>query len=157
MVNISRDYLAPDVGFAQRASVGPTSSAELIVQIAASVLKDHEYDTFFSLEGAGSLPRLFIDTLEIAESESSHSLESEHTNNLKPSGKRKRQSNNLNEDSQTQKTLSIIHPRSTEWIPYADVAHYVQDRIRKGLERMPGQVVGHTWSCYKDPRTGGTS
>ncbi|KAJ1117434.1 hypothetical protein NDU88_005634 [Pleurodeles waltl] len=50
MVNMPRDDLAPNVGLAQTASVGPSSSAEILVQMAASVLKDYEYDPFSSLE-----------------------------------------------------------------------------------------------------------
>ncbi|KAJ1081633.1 hypothetical protein NDU88_001811 [Pleurodeles waltl] len=55
--------------------------------MAASVLKDPKYDPFFSLEGAGSLPRLSTNTLKTVESESFHSLDSELANDPKPLGK----------------------------------------------------------------------
>ncbi|KAJ1087503.1 hypothetical protein NDU88_000672 [Pleurodeles waltl] len=46
----------------------------------------------------------------------------------------------MQEEAQPPRTLSfdpenIIHPWSTEWIPCVEVAHYVQDRIRKGFDR----------------------
>ncbi|KAJ1152381.1 hypothetical protein NDU88_005156 [Pleurodeles waltl] len=57
---------------------------------------------------------------------------SEHTVDPKTTGKRKhkRESRYIEEEKQTQKTLSfgpeaIIHPLSTEWIPYVKVAPYV--------------------------------
>ncbi|KAJ1084011.1 hypothetical protein NDU88_004166 [Pleurodeles waltl] len=140
MVNMPRYDLAPDVGFAERASVGPTSLAETLAQMAASVIKNHKYDPLPSLEAAGSLPRLSTNTLDAVESGSSHSSESEHTDELKPSGKRKRKSGNIEEVNQTQRTLpfdleAIIYQRSTKWIPCAEVVHYVQNRIRKGFNR----------------------
>ncbi|KAJ1184283.1 hypothetical protein NDU88_001091 [Pleurodeles waltl] len=88
MVNMSSDDLAPDVGFAQRASVGPSLSADILVQMAASVIKDHEYDLFPSLEATGSLPRMSSNTLDAAKSDSSHSSKSERTDDPKPTGKR---------------------------------------------------------------------
>ncbi|KAJ1110789.1 hypothetical protein NDU88_008135 [Pleurodeles waltl] len=47
--NASKDDLTSDLGFTQRASLGPASSAEILAQMAASVLKDHEYGSFTSL------------------------------------------------------------------------------------------------------------
>ncbi|KAJ1136414.1 hypothetical protein NDU88_002831 [Pleurodeles waltl] len=107
MENMPRDDLAPDVGFARTDSLGPTSSADFLEQIAASVIKDHKYNPFTSLEAAGSLPRLHTNTLDATESDSSHSSKWEPTDDPKPSGKRKRKSRNIEEQNQTQNTLSF--------------------------------------------------
>ncbi|KAJ1187018.1 hypothetical protein NDU88_003797, partial [Pleurodeles waltl] len=140
MVNTSRDDLAPDAGFAQKTSVGPSSSADILAQMAASVIKDHKYDLFPSLEASGSLPRMSSNISVAAESDSSLSSASQCREDPKHTGKRKRKSHNIEEENQTPKMLSfdleaIIHPRSTEWVPCAEVAHYVQDRIRKSFDR----------------------
>ncbi|KAJ1205415.1 hypothetical protein NDU88_000850 [Pleurodeles waltl] len=138
IANMSRDDLTSDAGFAQRASVGPTSLAEIFAQMAVSVLKDHEYDSFTSVEASGSIPRFSPDTLYASQSASSHSSDSDQADHPKPSGKCKRKSRIFEKDNKTQRTLSfdpeaIIHPLSTQWIPCSEVLRYVQDRVIKGF------------------------
>ncbi|KAJ1149902.1 hypothetical protein NDU88_002701 [Pleurodeles waltl] len=129
-----------DVGFPRRASKGPASSTEILAQMAASVLQDHEYGSFPTPE----IPETGMEpSIQTEGNPSSNSLTSGSDLDQiepKPSGKRKRKSRNTHESDQTPFTLTfdpenIIHPRSTEWIPCAEVAQYVQDRIRKGFDR----------------------
>ncbi|KAJ1184286.1 hypothetical protein NDU88_001094 [Pleurodeles waltl] len=104
---------------------------------AVSVLKGHEYDSFTPLEASVSVPGLSTIRLAASQSASSHSSVSDQVrNDPKPSGKRKQKSRTIEEDNQTQPTLSfdpesIIHPRSTEWVLCIEVAHYVQDKLCK--------------------------
>ncbi|KAJ1128613.1 hypothetical protein NDU88_006989 [Pleurodeles waltl] len=127
-----------NMGFPRQASKGPSSSAEILAHMAASVLQDHEYGSLQTQE----IPETFLELSMLTEGNpSSHSLSSDSDHiEPKPSGKRKRKSLNTQESDQTLRNLSfdpenIIHLRSTEWIPCAEVALYVQDRIRKGFDR----------------------
>ncbi|KAJ1177059.1 hypothetical protein NDU88_002323 [Pleurodeles waltl] len=125
-----------NIGFPRRASKGPASSAEILAHMAASVLQDHKYSSLQTPE-TGLEPSMLIEG-----NPSPHSLSSDSDQDQiepKPSGKRKRKSRNTQESDQTLRNLSfdpenIIHPRSTEWIPCAEVALCVQDRIRKGFD-----------------------
>ncbi|KAJ1207762.1 hypothetical protein NDU88_003152 [Pleurodeles waltl] len=138
-LNVSGEELTPDLGLAQRASVGPSSS-EIFALMAFSVLKDHDYEPFALLGRAGLTSGRSPIALNASQSTSSHfSVSEQAKNDPKAAGTRKRKSKNV-KDSQALCNLSfdpqaIIRPRSTEWIPYAKVVHYVQDRIRKGFDR----------------------
>ncbi|KAJ1218458.1 hypothetical protein NDU88_006038 [Pleurodeles waltl] len=127
------------MGFPRRASKGPASSAEILAHMAASILQDHEYGSLQTPE----IPETGLEPSMLTEGNpSSHSSSSDSDQDQiepKPSGKRKHRSRNTQESDQTLRNLSfypenIIHARSTEWIPCAEVALYVQDRIRKGFD-----------------------
>ncbi|KAJ1169740.1 hypothetical protein NDU88_001631 [Pleurodeles waltl] len=98
---MSRDDLTSDLGRAQRASMGPASSAEVLVQMAASVLMDHKYDPLFTLEASSPAPGLSAVTLDASQLASSHSSGSDQ-DDPKSLGKCKRKSQNIEEDNQTQ-------------------------------------------------------
>ncbi|KAJ1084033.1 hypothetical protein NDU88_004188 [Pleurodeles waltl] len=98
--------------------------------MAASVLKDHEYDTLSSLGASDPALGLCTVTLDASQSAFSHSSDSDQ-DDPKPSGKRKCKSRHLRRIVLSFDLESIIHLRSTKWVPCAEVAHYVQDRIRK--------------------------
>ncbi|KAJ1110965.1 hypothetical protein NDU88_008311 [Pleurodeles waltl] len=108
--------------------------------MAASVIKDHEYSSFPALEVPDTGMKSSLQTEGNPSSISLSSGSDQDQDEPKPSGKRKREPHNTQEGDQVPRTLSfdlenIIHPRSTEWIPCVEVAHYVQDRIRKGFDR----------------------
>ncbi|KAJ1176838.1 hypothetical protein NDU88_002105 [Pleurodeles waltl] len=125
------------MGLPRRASKGPASSAEILAHMAASVLEDHKYG---SLQNPDT-PDTGLEHSMLTEGNPSDSLSSDSDQDqieLKPAGKLK--SRNIQESDQILCNLSfdpenIKHPRSTEWIPCAEVAHYVQDRIWKGFDR----------------------
>ncbi|KAJ1100917.1 hypothetical protein NDU88_005992 [Pleurodeles waltl] len=63
-----------------------------------------------------------------------------------PVGKRKRKYHNTQERGSSYRILSfdpesIIHPRSTEWLPCEEVAQYVQDHIRKGFDHEVQNIL----------------
>ncbi|KAJ1089159.1 hypothetical protein NDU88_002310 [Pleurodeles waltl] len=129
-----------DVGFAQRASKGSALSAEILAHMAAPVIKDHKYGSFPALEVPETNMESSFQTegnpLSISPSSGSDRDQDEPN----PSGKHKSKSHNTQEGDQAPHNLSFdlentIRPRSTEWIPCAEVAHYVEDRIRKGFDR----------------------
>ncbi|KAJ1186680.1 hypothetical protein NDU88_003461 [Pleurodeles waltl] len=129
-----------DVGFARGASKVPASSADILAHMAASVIKDHEYCSFQALEVPESGLDSSILTEGVPSSDSHSSGFDQEQDGPKPSGKRKRKSRNVQESVRVPRLLSfdpesIILLCSTEWIPCAEVAHYVQDRIRKGFDR----------------------
>ncbi|KAJ1148948.1 hypothetical protein NDU88_001772 [Pleurodeles waltl] len=113
-----------EMGFARGASKRPTSSADILARMAVSVIQDHGYGSFSSLE----IPETGLDPSTLTEglpSSASHSSGSDlDQEDPKPTGKRKCKSHNTQEQSSSSHTLSfdpesIIHPRSTEWIPCA--------------------------------------
>ncbi|KAJ1193119.1 hypothetical protein NDU88_002424 [Pleurodeles waltl] len=135
---VSRDYQTSDLGIAQRVSMGPAYSAQILAQMAASVIKDHEYGSFASL----AVPVSFTGPStqgEVPSSSSSQSLDSDHVqDDPKPLGNLKRKTHNLQEGNQKPHTLSfdpenIFHPHSTEWNTCVEEAHYMKDRLRKGF------------------------
>ncbi|KAJ1139940.1 hypothetical protein NDU88_006302 [Pleurodeles waltl] len=128
-----------DVGVPRRASKGPASSAEILVQMAASVRKrTMNVVPFWPFPKTGVESSIHTEG-NVSSNSPSSSSEPDQAE-PKPSGKRKRKSHIIHESDQTPRTLSfdpenIIDPRSTEWIPCAEVAHDLQDRIRKGFDR----------------------
>ncbi|KAJ1147258.1 hypothetical protein NDU88_000139 [Pleurodeles waltl] len=119
---------------------GGSSSAEILSQMATSVLRDHAY---------GGLPP--------SQETSSNFLQSSHSSYHDPSSsksdsedsqadpqphkKQRKTQHNIPESNPPQgKNLlfspeDIIHPRSIEWIPNQEVASNVQDRLRKSSEK----------------------
>ncbi|KAJ1199892.1 hypothetical protein NDU88_003724 [Pleurodeles waltl] len=104
-----------DVGFARGSSKGPKSSADILVHMAASVIKDHGYGSFSSLE----VPEIGLDSSILTEgvpSSASHSSGSDlDRDEPKLPGKRKRKSHNIQESGSASRTLSfdpesIVHP-----------------------------------------------
>ncbi|KAJ1171584.1 hypothetical protein NDU88_003445 [Pleurodeles waltl] len=116
-------------GFPRRASQGPASSAEILAQMAASVIKDHEYGSFPALDVSETGIESPVHTEGNASSNSPSSGSDQDQADPKPAGKCKRKLRNMQKGDQPPRTLSfdpenIIHPRSTEWILCAEVAHY---------------------------------
>ncbi|KAJ1138284.1 hypothetical protein NDU88_004675 [Pleurodeles waltl] len=126
-----------EVGFTRGASRRPTSSADILAHMAASVMQDLGYGSCSNLE----IPETSSTLTEGLPSSASQSSDSDiDQEEPKPTGKHKHKSHYSQEYSSSFLTLSfdpenIIHPRSLDWIPCAEVAHYVQDHIGKGFDR----------------------
>ncbi|KAJ1089730.1 hypothetical protein NDU88_002875 [Pleurodeles waltl] len=86
--DLPEDQLS-DVGFARGTLKGPASSADILVQMAESVIKDHEYGSFPGMK----VPETGLDSSILTEgvpSSDSHSSGSDQEQDEpKPSGKRK--------------------------------------------------------------------
>ncbi|KAJ1110191.1 hypothetical protein NDU88_007546 [Pleurodeles waltl] len=104
-----------ELGTARGALKRPMSSADIMVHMAASVIQDHGYGSFSSLE----IPETGLDVSTLPEgppSSASHSSGSDLDQEYpKPTGKRKRKSHNTQERDSSSRTLSfdpenIIHP-----------------------------------------------
>ncbi|KAJ1211368.1 hypothetical protein NDU88_006728 [Pleurodeles waltl] len=139
------DARVPDTAIAgmnrtQRGSGGPKSSAAILSQMASSVLRDHEYEQDM-FEIPSGLHSQNILSQEDSQSSAAHTSDSERScDESKKSGKRKRKSHHAADETLVHENLffdpeSIIHPRSTEWIPSVEVAQYVQDTLRKGFDK----------------------
>ncbi|KAJ1210031.1 hypothetical protein NDU88_005399 [Pleurodeles waltl] len=117
----------------------PLSSADILDNIAASVMQDHGYDVYSSWDTSDT-GREASSKPEGVSSPSPSSDSDQEQDDPKPTGKRKRKSHNVKERSSSLPNLSfdpesIIQPRSSEWLPCEEVAQYVQDHIRKGFDR----------------------
>ncbi|KAJ1213639.1 hypothetical protein NDU88_001271 [Pleurodeles waltl] len=130
--------------FPRQRSVG-SSSAEILEQMAASVLRDHEYGDPVHQDASDSFS-LKTHSHEAAYNHSSSS-DSEKSqlgsqkDSLLPSNK-KHKSHYLSSDipDLSGRNLlfdpeNIIHPHTTEWVPCMEVAHYVHDRQHKSFEK----------------------
>ncbi|KAJ1205843.1 hypothetical protein NDU88_001268 [Pleurodeles waltl] len=128
-----------DLGLSQGALKRPLSSADILANMAASVMQDHGYDVYSSLDTsdtdreASSRPEGLSSSSPSSGSDQDHEVPT-------PMGKGKRKSHNTKERSSSLRNLSfdpenIIHPRSSEWLPCEEIAQYVQDHIRKGFDR----------------------
>ncbi|KAJ1214247.1 hypothetical protein NDU88_001872 [Pleurodeles waltl] len=85
------------MGLAQRASKGLRSSAEILTQMATSVLRDHEYELDFT-ETPGRLPASELARPEESQSSVSHSSDSKQARDEpKVLGKRKCKSHHTTE------------------------------------------------------------
>ncbi|KAJ1149107.1 hypothetical protein NDU88_001925 [Pleurodeles waltl] len=120
-----------------RASLGSLSSAEILLQVATAVLKDQEYCPGLT-PTSDEFPPPSGSRKELSQTSDSHS-DSEFSE-PKQLGKCKRKSHHVLEEVVAQKNVlfdpeNIIHPRSTEWVPCVEVAHYVQDRLRRGFDK----------------------
>ncbi|KAJ1197357.1 hypothetical protein NDU88_001217 [Pleurodeles waltl] len=106
--------------------------------MASSVLRDHEYEHDLT-ETPRELSSQGMLRPEESQSSASHSSDSEKTRDEpKVSGKRKRKSHHSTDKTMVRMNLffdpeSIIHPRSTEWVPSVEVVHYVQERLHKSF------------------------
>ncbi|KAJ1162734.1 hypothetical protein NDU88_003200 [Pleurodeles waltl] len=121
---------------------GGSSSADILPQMAASVLRDHAYGGFTHPHDASSSFQQTSFSQPSSQDPSSSKSESDdsQTDSL-PRKKQRKSRHSMSEvNSPAGKNLlfspeDIIHPRSTEWVPTAEVAHYVQDRLRKSFEK----------------------
>ncbi|KAJ1169167.1 hypothetical protein NDU88_001073 [Pleurodeles waltl] len=133
--NEIRDDQILDMGVYQRFPMGHASSAEILAHMAASVLKDHKYGHHSNLDFSGSFS---LPASRARESSSSDTLESDKERADPKLAKHKKKThhtevsplNNVCFDLE-----NIIHPRSTEWVPCPEVAHYVQDSMRKVFDK----------------------
>ncbi|KAJ1106206.1 hypothetical protein NDU88_003609 [Pleurodeles waltl] len=136
-----RQNQSSGVGLAPRARVGPVSSAELFTQMATSVFKDHEYGTGATLDLSEFFPTTTVPCAEASHSSSSHTSDLEQAEaGPKQPTKRKRKRRYTMSESISQNNFlfdpeDIIHPSSTEWDPCMEVAHYVQERLRKRFDK----------------------
>ncbi|KAJ1169144.1 hypothetical protein NDU88_001050 [Pleurodeles waltl] len=108
------------------------SSDNLLDQIINSVLNHHEYGAFKSISTPSG------QTSQHCDSDSSTTNKSPVQEKMQ--GKRKARHTDDPETPVMGKNLqfdpdSIIHPRSTEWVPCQEVAKFVQARLRKGFEK----------------------
>ncbi|KAJ1163875.1 hypothetical protein NDU88_004327 [Pleurodeles waltl] len=127
------------LGSSQGALKRPLSSADIVANMAASVMQDHGYDVYSSLDTSDTGRKASFRPEGLSSSSPSSGLDQDHED-PKPMGKRKHKSHNTEERSSSLRNLSfdpesIIHPRSSEWLPCEEVAQYVQDHIRKGFDR----------------------
>ncbi|KAJ1184984.1 hypothetical protein NDU88_001780 [Pleurodeles waltl] len=121
---------------------GGSSSAEILAQMAASVLCDHAYggfpppqDTSSTFQQSSFSQSSFQDP-----SLSNSELDDSQSDSLPRKKQRKTRHSMSERNSSAGKNLlfspeDIIHPRSTEWVPMPEVAHYVQDRLRKSFKK----------------------
>ncbi|KAJ1100730.1 hypothetical protein NDU88_005811 [Pleurodeles waltl] len=103
-----------------------------------AVLNDHEYGTFF-YQSSDPTPQ----SGRNSSGTSSTSVSEDESSSDKRKGKRKCKKCHLDTSdpsSPPAKNLlfdpdNIIHPKSTEWTLYPEVAAYVQSRLRKSFEK----------------------
>ncbi|KAJ1164535.1 hypothetical protein NDU88_004972 [Pleurodeles waltl] len=129
----------PDLALSQGALKRPLSSADILANMATSVMQDHGYDVYSSLDTSESNRETSTKPDNLSSSAQS-STSDQDQEDPKPSGKCKRKSHSTQERSSSYRNLSfdpenIIHPRSTEWLPCEEVAQYVKDHIHKGFDR----------------------
>ncbi|KAJ1091841.1 hypothetical protein NDU88_004956 [Pleurodeles waltl] len=134
----TRDPLSRDSGFTSKGPLTPLSSAETLAQMASAVINDHEYSSDRQPPAENFLPPSGAHR-DLSQSSESHA--DSDISEPKQAGKRKRKAKHYAADDVTpQGNLlfdpeNIIHPRSTEWVPCAEGALYVQDRLRKGFDK----------------------
>ncbi|KAJ1130977.1 hypothetical protein NDU88_009321 [Pleurodeles waltl] len=134
----ARDPQPRDSGFASKGPLSPLSSAEILSQMASAVINDHEYSSDLHPPSENFLPPsgAYKDLSQSSESHSDSDI-----SEPKQVGKRKRKAKHYAaDDVNPQGNLlfdpeNIIHTRSTEWFPCAEVVHYVQDRLCKGFDK----------------------
>ncbi|KAJ1110759.1 hypothetical protein NDU88_008105 [Pleurodeles waltl] len=103
----SQQDQSSEVGFARVASKRPTSSADILAHMAASVMQDHGYGSFSNLE----IPETGLDSSTLTEglpSSASHSSGSDlDQDEPKPTAKHQCKSHNTQEHSSSSRTLSF--------------------------------------------------
>ncbi|KAJ1108258.1 hypothetical protein NDU88_005638 [Pleurodeles waltl] len=120
---------------------GGTSSAEILSQMATSVLRDHAYGGSPPPQISPSIPVQTSSQSSYHDPSSSKSDSDESQTDTQPRKKQRKAKHNTPKDDTPQgKNLlfspeDIIHPRSTEWVPQQEVANYVQDRLRRSFEK----------------------
>ncbi|KAJ1154909.1 hypothetical protein NDU88_007652 [Pleurodeles waltl] len=154
------DTLIPDMSRTQKGPGGTKSSVDILSQMASLVLGDHEYEQDLT-EIPKELSSQGMLCLEESQSSASYSSDSEKTRDEpKVLDKRKCKFHHSTDDIIVQKNLffnpeSIIHLRSTEWIPSVEVAHYDQDRLRKGFDKDVRNTVFRMPPFFLDRQGGG--
>ncbi|KAJ1172428.1 hypothetical protein NDU88_004275 [Pleurodeles waltl] len=123
-----------------RASSGGSSLAEILAQMAASVLRDHEYGSSAPQGASGILSAPQSQDTSYDTSVSSSDSEKSQ-NDSQPAQRKKRQTHHSTDEvpgpswwNLLFEPENIIHPRSTEWVPCMEVTHYFQERLRKGFQ-----------------------
>ncbi|KAJ1142771.1 hypothetical protein NDU88_009084 [Pleurodeles waltl] len=106
-----------EVGFARGALKGPASSADILAQMAASVIKDHEYGSFPALEVSETGLESYTLTEGVPSSDSHSSGSDQEQDEPKPSGKHKQLEYNRQTESQTPKTLTVNWAEDLETKP----------------------------------------
>ncbi|XP_078518978.1 uncharacterized protein LOC144784190 [Lissotriton helveticus] len=113
------------------------TSAEVLVRKARNVLHDHgSVSSSKARKAPGTQTEETDESSAAAPDTSDSDQESQASQKVK---ERKHKSHNV-EDKPVNKNLlfdprNIIHPRSTEWVPCFEVAHYVQDNLRRGFKK----------------------
>ncbi|KAJ1115367.1 hypothetical protein NDU88_003591 [Pleurodeles waltl] len=105
----------PDLALSQGALKRPLSSADILANMAASLMQDHGYDVYSSLDTSEGSRETYTKPDDLSSSDQSPASDQDQEN-PKPSGKRKRKSHNTQERSSSYRNLSfdpenIIHPR----------------------------------------------
>ncbi|KAJ1181192.1 hypothetical protein NDU88_006402 [Pleurodeles waltl] len=119
---------------------GGSSSAEILAQMATSVLRDHAYGGFPPPQDTSSN---FLQSSQSSyqDPSSSKSYSEDLQSDPLPLKKQRKTRHSMSEiNPLAGKNLlfspeDIIHPCSTEWVPNKEVANYVQDRLRKSFEK----------------------
>ncbi|KAJ1174087.1 hypothetical protein NDU88_005910 [Pleurodeles waltl] len=126
---------------------GSSSSADILAQMAASLLRHHEYWGFPPQETSNIFPKSSFSQASLHEPSSPKS-ESDDSQTDSVSRKKRHKSCHVMPGATTPagKNLlffpeDIIHLRSTKWVPTAEVAHYVQNRLRKSFEKEVHNTV----------------
>ncbi|KAJ1159750.1 hypothetical protein NDU88_000255 [Pleurodeles waltl] len=105
----------PDLALSQGALKRPLASADILVNMAVSVMQDHGYDVYSSLDTSEGNRESSARPDDLSSSSQS-SASDQDQEDPKPSGKSKRKSRNTQERSSSYRKLSfdpenIIHPR----------------------------------------------
>ncbi|KAJ1148123.1 hypothetical protein NDU88_000963 [Pleurodeles waltl] len=120
--------------------MGPISSAEIFRQMAIWVPRDHEYGPGVSLDSENfsgtSKPSTEADQSSVSQPSGSDQALDEPKQLVNRKGK----SSHTRAETVVQNNLffdpeNIFHPRSTEWVLSVEVAHYVQERLRKSFSK----------------------
>ncbi|KAJ1098410.1 hypothetical protein NDU88_003521 [Pleurodeles waltl] len=149
---LNSENQSDDVGLVPRASTGYLSSVEIFTQMATSALKDHEYGQGVSL-ATETFPSPSVPQAEESQYSSFHSSDSDQAlAETKKPAKRKRKTDHTSTETVVQNNLffdpeGIIHPRSTEWVPCLEVAHYVQEMLRKRFDKDMCNTLSSRCPC----------
>ncbi|KAJ1177631.1 hypothetical protein NDU88_002884 [Pleurodeles waltl] len=105
-----------DLAMSQGALKRPLSSADILVNMASSVMQDHGYDVYSSLDTSEGSREASARSDDLSSSAQSTGSDQDQED-PKPTGKRKRKSHNSQERGSSYRNLSfdsesIIHPRS---------------------------------------------
>ncbi|KAJ1131628.1 hypothetical protein NDU88_009963 [Pleurodeles waltl] len=121
---------------------GGSSSAEILAQMAASVLRDHAYGGFPPPQDASStFQQSSFSHSSYQDPSSSKSESDDSQSDSLPRKKQCKPQHSMSEvNPPAGKMLlfspeDIIHPRSTEWVPIPEVANYVKDRLHKSFKK----------------------
>ncbi|KAJ1122471.1 hypothetical protein NDU88_000958 [Pleurodeles waltl] len=106
--------------------------------MTASVIRDHEYRSadFEVPSGIKLVPRSGDTSFD----NSAHATDSDKSDDEPCKKKRKSHHSSTEVPEAAGRNLlfepeNIIHLRSIEWVPCAEVAHYVQEKLRKSFKR----------------------